>query len=147
MLLGILYLVAEEAFSALVGSTLAMHNVVFGAVFLTMALTQRKRVKPGPWHMKGKLGLVVYSVAFAFMAFTTVIFCLPYTMPTSVESFNWSSLLVVGSIFLITLLWFAWGQRNFQGPPQALDGVVPTIGRTDGEHEEEANVSSGFKAE
>ncbi|KAK6381524.1 hypothetical protein LTS17_004582 [Exophiala oligosperma] len=124
LLLGLIFQFAEEAFAAMVGSSLAMHNLMIAIVLGTVALTGRRRIVPGPWHMRGAWGLGFYVLSTLLMMFTIIIFCLPYSMPAEVETFNWSSVLIGGVLFLITVLWAAWGYRNFEGPPGAFEGTV-----------------------
>lgn len=64
----------------------------------------------------GKYGFFVNAMAVLLIIFTNVMFCLPFAMPTSEETMNYSSVIFVGLVVLIGgwWLWHGWG--SYPGP-------------------------------
>ena len=115
-IIGLMYVWADAAFNSLVSAGLIFHNALFTITFSVMAITDRKRLTPGPFHVPGLLGRMLFTVAALLMAFTVVVFCLPYYMPVTVADFNWNAVIFAGAVLVITVSWFIVGRKHFHGP-------------------------------
>ena len=80
----------------------------------------RRRVgesfKPGAWHL-GAWGPIVNWLAIAWVAFISVVFMLPTTFPINNPStFNYTPIVLIGVVSLLTLWWFVSVRHWFKGP-------------------------------
>lgn len=64
----------------------------------------------------GKYGLFVNAMAVLLIIFTNVMFCLPFAIPTSEETMNYSSVILVGLVVLIGGWWLWHGLGSYPGP-------------------------------
>lgn len=46
------------------------------------------------------------------------LFCMPSNLPVSASSVNYAPVVFVGATVVSAFWYFAWGKRNYQGPPQ-----------------------------
>ncbi|TQE29137.1 amino acid permease [Streptomyces ipomoeae] len=97
------------------------------AIPIYLRIKNRDCFTPGPWNL-GNWGVAVGTIAVVWVAFVTVLFCLPQTRPAdggllSVETFNYAP------IALLVVLALAWGWWRKQGdsyevPVQNFDGLA-----------------------
>ncbi|RDW92673.1 hypothetical protein BP5796_02067 [Coleophoma crateriformis] len=128
LLLGFLYLFADEAFNALVGSSLVLSCLALIIPITAHLFTGRKVPTPGPFWL-GKFGLVVNFLSVCWLAFQIVVYQLPYFLPVVgyIENMNWT-VVVVGGIFIICIaMWFVQGRKHYTvsvTAPATFDDVL-----------------------
>lgn len=106
---------SKTAFSDLAGCFVILSTISYLIPIAGHLLTNRRNIPHGPFWM-GKYGYIVNAVASLFIIFTDVMFCLPFAMPTSVQTMNYSSVILVGLV-LLTGGWWIWhGRRRYEGP-------------------------------
>ncbi len=81
---------------------------------------------PGPWHL-GRWSKPVGWVAVVWVAFVTVLFCLPQTSPITAESFNYASVALV-AVLLLASLWYLVGRRSYVPPTYSVVDEMATLG-------------------
>ncbi|KAI0473748.1 amino acid transporter [Xylariaceae sp. FL0804] len=113
--LGAIPLGSDTAFEALTGSFIVLTTVSYAIPFAANMLAGRKYFPPGPFHL-GKFGYVVNSLAVLFIILFDVFFFFPSALPTSVESMNWNSVILVGTVALSVIWWFLHAARHYPGP-------------------------------
>ena len=64
----------------------------------------------------GKAGYVINSAACGYIAFSIVIFCFPYALPTSAQSMNYTCVITCGLAFLVGVWWMIHGRGKYIGP-------------------------------
>lgn len=64
----------------------------------------------------GKYGSSINALASVFIIFTDIMFCLPFAMPTTVQTMNYSSVILVGFVALTAVWWIIHGYRKYPGP-------------------------------
>lgn len=125
--LGAIYVGSTTAFNAFVGSFILLSSSSFLACVLPNLLTGRKNIVYGPFHMQGAMGFVVNAVACIYMLTWGVIYCFPYSLPTSAESMNYTCVIWGGFTFLVGAWWIGSARKGYQGPT-ATGSVVPGMG-------------------
>ena len=116
-LIGIIYLGSATAFNAFVGSFICMTTSSYLAALLPHLLTGRRHIPvPGPFHMPGAAGIAVYTLACSYIMIWFVIYCFPYTLPTSAGTMNYTAVIWSGFTLMITVWWFI-GAARYKGPP------------------------------
>lgn len=63
----------------------------------------------------GKYGSFVNAAASIFIVFTNVMFCLPFAMPTTVQTMNYNSVILVGFVVIAAGLWVGHGWKRYKG--------------------------------
>ncbi|KAI1368280.1 putative amino acid transporter [Xylaria arbuscula] len=113
--LGAIPLGSSSAFLALTGSFIVLTTVSYAIPFTANVLTGRKYFPPGPFSL-GKLGNVINLIAVLFIALFDIFFFFPYELPTTVESMNYNSVILVGTIAISVIWWFVHATRHYPGP-------------------------------
>lgn len=103
ILLGCLYLAAEEAFNTITGSFVIFISLSYLAPLLPYLVSGRTTVTPGYFWVPGTLGIVVCALACGYLTTFSVIFCFPQRVQGA-ENFNYASV-VVGAWTLIATLY------------------------------------------
>lgn len=93
------------------------------AAILPNLLTRRRYISPGPFYMRGAVGQMVYGVAAVYIVVFIVIFCLPYSMPVTGQTMNYSSVISGGLTVASGMLWLYKRNRGYQGPRVLLAGM------------------------
>jgi amino acid transporter len=123
--LGAIPLGSTTAFTALAGSFIILTSTSYALAIAPNLFTGRKNVPPGPFYM-GKWGYGVNAAAVLFIIFFDIMYCFPLGLPTSTQSMNYNSVILVGITVLTAIWWFIRAARNYPGPRLAhylLEGV------------------------
>ncbi|KAF2972171.1 hypothetical protein GQX73_g1403 [Xylaria multiplex] len=113
--LGAIPLGSSSAFLALTGSFIVLTTVSYAIPFTANVLTGRKYFPPGPFHL-GKLGNVINLIAVLLIALFDIFFFFPYELPTTVESMNYNSVILVGTIAVSVVWWLVHATHHYPGP-------------------------------
>lgn len=109
--LGCLYLGSSTAFNSMLGAAVTVNNIAYLFPIGTNLLTGRKHMFKGAFHMGGWTGWFINGVTVSWLIFAIVFFSFPYSMPVTVQSMNYTCV-VVGSLpILIGAWWFVAGSR------------------------------------
>ena len=106
---------SKTAFSDLAGSFVILSTCSYALAIGSNLFTGRKNIPKGYFWM-GKMGYVVNGVAVILIIFFNVMFCFPYTLPTTVAAMNYNSVILTGVVALTTGWWFVHGLRKYSGP-------------------------------
>ncbi|MFH8684190.1 amino acid permease [Streptomyces lydicus] len=90
------------------------------AIPIYLRIKHRHRFRPGPWNL-GRWGVTVGAIAVTWVAFVTVLFCLPQTSPVSVATFNYAPVALIVVLSLAWVWWRAAGQRTYEVPAHGFD--------------------------
>ncbi|MEU3369575.1 amino acid permease [Streptomyces sp. NPDC006660] len=94
------------------------------AIPIFLRVKNRRRFVPGPWHL-GRWGVPIGVVAVVWVAFVTVLFCLPQTRPATgglmtVDTFNYAPAALV-VMLVLAALWWRIARRGYSVPAAAVD--------------------------
>lgn len=64
----------------------------------------------------GKYGFFVNGTAVLLIVFMNIMYCLPYSIPTTVETMNYNSVIFVGFVVVTAVLWVVHGWKKYEGP-------------------------------
>lgn len=93
-----------------------------------------KEFRPGPWHLH-RWSKPIGIIAVLWVIFISVLFMLPTAAPITSVSFNYTPVVVLGTLLLITIWWLASARKWFKGPViQGTAEELNTIERSVGEH-------------
>lgn len=114
-LYGLLYLASLTAFNSIVTSAVLFLNMSY-AIPQGILLYQGRQSLPARYLNLGSFGYFVNIFSVCWVAFLVVLICMPPALPVSMDSMNWTSVVVVGLSAIVVGLWFATGKRHFRGP-------------------------------
>ncbi|OAP63822.1 hypothetical protein AYL99_03049 [Fonsecaea erecta] len=106
---------SKTAFNDLAGSFVVLSSVSYVVTILPNIITRRKYMPVGPFNL-GKWGYLVNGLAVVFIIFFDTFYCFPYALPTTVDSMNYNSVILVGVVALTTFWWFFHAIRKYDGP-------------------------------
>lgn len=115
-ILALLALVSTSAFNAFVGCAVIC---LCSASLLPIALSlyhRRKKVKGSAFRIKYRLGYIVNGITVIWLLFTIFIICLPQKVPINFRTMNYSIVVYLLFLVMITLLYKSWGIKNFRAP-------------------------------
>ncbi|EAW10356.1 putative choline transport protein [Aspergillus clavatus NRRL 1] len=124
--LGCIYIGSTTAFQALLSSFIVLSTLSYLGAILPHVLARRRNIVPGPFYLGRKLGFVVNLAAVVYILVTVVCFCFPLVLPVTIENMNYSSVIAVGLMVLITSWWCIRGRHDYKGPQYNV-GAAQTI--------------------
>ncbi|DAA76898.1 TPA_exp: putative Choline transporter Hnm1 [Trichophyton benhamiae CBS 112371] len=113
--LGCIYVGSTTAFNAFVGCYVQLSTLSYLAAILPHLLRGRKGITPGPFFMKGWVGYVVNTISCLYIVTFVIIFCFPFSMPTSAATMNYASLMT-GGVTIFVVIWYLIRQKSYVGP-------------------------------
>ncbi|HEY6378704.1 MAG TPA: amino acid permease [Candidatus Dormibacteraeota bacterium] len=116
-ILGLPYLWNPSAYAAVTSiAVIGLYIAYVMPIFLRLVVGDR--FVKGPWHL-GSWGRPLAVVSVAWVAFITVLFCLPQTGPfdqISLYNFNYAVIAAAGVLLFSGGWWFLGARRWFKGP-------------------------------
>jgi hypothetical protein len=90
--------------------------------------------KPGPWRLGVWSGPIGW-IAVIWVAFVSVLFMLPTATPITLTNFNYTPVVVVGVLVLVTIWWLVSARFWFKGPiiqgsADELSAIERSVGET-----------------
>ena len=76
----------------------------------------RDRVLPERYFNLGRLGPVINATAVAWVVFLNVVYCIPTATPVTAQNMSYVSVVCVGLVSFVVLLWFTTKRGVFKGP-------------------------------
>ncbi|KAM0541007.1 hypothetical protein ACHAPJ_013407 [Fusarium lateritium] len=111
---GLLYVASTAAFNSIINAMCLMLNLSY-VIPQAILLKEGRDKLPNRYFNLGRFGYAVNVYSVIFLIVIGVIFCLPQTHPTTINSMNYNAPVIVGLFALICLLWVE--RRNkFHGP-------------------------------
>ncbi|KAJ5128858.1 hypothetical protein N7448_002570 [Penicillium atrosanguineum] len=121
--LGCIYIGSTTAFQALISSFIVLSSLsYFGAIF-PHVLSSRRNMVPGPFYMGQRLGMAVNLIALTYIVVTVVFFCFPLVLPATAQNMNYTSVIIVGLMFLVAMWWILRARREYQGPQYSFEAA------------------------
>jgi len=90
--------------------------------------------KTGPWRL-GAWSRPIGWIAVIWVAFISVLFMLPAATPITASNFNYTPVVVLGVILLVTIWWLVSARHWFKGPiiqgsEAELEAIEKSVGET-----------------
>ncbi|ETI19675.1 hypothetical protein G647_08688 [Cladophialophora carrionii CBS 160.54] len=109
---------SKTAVNDLAGSFVVLSSISYAATILPHMLTQRKYIPLGPFNL-GRFGYLINGLAVGFIIFFDIIYCFPFSLPTTASTMNYNSAILVGVVVLTTFWWFVRAVRKYDEPDVA----------------------------
>ncbi|MFJ2217658.1 amino acid permease [Streptomyces sp. NPDC101062] len=98
------------------------------AIPIYLKLRAKDRFTPGPWTL-GRWSKPIGWIAVVWVAFVTVLFCLPQVSPITVDSFNYAPLALLAVLGLAAILWAVRGRRTYGIPAYGTEAELDQMAR------------------
>lgn len=125
-LLGLLLLGPSTVLNAILGAAAILFFLAY--TIPIMCLVFNREVLRGRYRyfsLGYRMGLVINTVALAWMLLMTVVLCFPIYLPVTSSSMNYASAVVGGVLLVYGVNWLLHARRKYQAPQKAA--VVITI--------------------
>lgn len=111
-------------------ATIGLYIAYVLPIFLRL---RAREFRPGPWHL-GAWSKPIGVIAVIWVVFISILFMLPAANPITVNNFNYTPVVVIGTILIITIWWLASARKWFKGPVvQGSETELEAIERSVGE--------------
>ncbi|KAH8896050.1 hypothetical protein GQ53DRAFT_779347 [Thozetella sp. PMI_491] len=110
--LGCIYLGSSTAFNSMLGSAVTINNMACLIPIATNMLTDRRYMFKGHFYM-GKWAWFVNGVTVTWLIAAIVFSSFPYSMPVTVQSMNYTCV-VVGSLPLLIPAWWFFARGRYR---------------------------------
>lgn len=118
MLLGLINLGSTSAFNAFVSVGVVALALSYGVPIAQSMLDGRKEVNKARFKCPSAIGWAVNIISVLWILFELVLFCMPTTLPVTVVSMNYASVVLVG-FGAISLFWYlVYARSHYIGPPE-----------------------------
>jgi len=121
VIVGILYIVSEAAYSSFINLTLFALNITI-ALPQAALLFRGRGCLPERAFSLGKYGPVINLVATLFVIFFSITFCFPTFMPVTASSMNYLVVVMAVALIVPAALWFGGLNKRFTGPQEIIMG-------------------------
>lgn len=111
MLLGLINLGSSTAFTAFASVGTIALAVAYATPVLVSVLEGRRAVSTARFHWPAAVGWTVNLLAISWVAFQVVLFSMPTSLPVTITSMNWASVVFVG-FMTISAIYYALFARK-----------------------------------
>ncbi|PLB39140.1 putative GABA permease [Aspergillus candidus] len=125
---GLIYIGSTTAFNSFITMSILSLNLTYAVPQAIILFRGRERILPKRSFALGPyLGRLCNAFSALWVPFITIIFCFPTSLPTTVSSMNYVSVVIIGISFLILVSWCGGKHKTFSGPKIVIQGleVVP----------------------
>ncbi|BCS23651.1 putative GABA permease [Aspergillus puulaauensis] len=117
ILYGLIYIGSTTAFNSFISMSILSLNVTYAVPQAIVLFRGRERILPKrPFTLGRYLGRLCNAFSAVWVPFITIIFCFPTSLPTTVSSMNYVSVVITGISLLILVSWFGGKYKTFSGP-------------------------------
>ncbi|KAH9981654.1 APC amino acid permease [Russula compacta] len=125
LILGVPSTASGVAFDAITSiSTIGLY-ISYG-VPIALRIIYPDRFARGPFHL-GKFSYPIAIVALLWIAFISIVFCLPQAVPVNSQTFNYTPVALVVVLGYVLGLWALGARKWFVGPVKQVEGEGPYL--------------------
>ncbi|KAH7183754.1 amino acid/polyamine transporter I [Fusarium oxysporum] len=116
ILYGLLYLASTTAFNSIVTSAVLFLNITYAVPQGILIVRGRKEHLPPRYLNLGIFGYICNTFSILWIVVLGVAVCMPPSLPVAMDTMNYTSVIVVGLLVIIMILWLVDGRQKFEGP-------------------------------
>jgi len=98
------------------------------AIPVYLRLRKGDDFEPGPWSL-GRWSKPIGWIAVIWVAFISLVFCLPQVSPVTQDSFNYAPVALAAVLVLATIGWATRGRRSYGIPEYGTEREREAMGR------------------
>lgn len=119
-LYGLLYLASTTAFNSIVTSAVLFLNITY-TVPQGILLYRGRQSLPKRYLDCGRVGYFCNVFSVVWIILLGVLICMPPNLPVTLESMNYTPVILVGVFVIINFFWLFTGRWHFEGPHIDMD--------------------------
>ncbi|KAI1746649.1 amino acid/polyamine transporter I [Xylaria castorea] len=116
LLYGLLYLASTTAFNSIVTSAVLFLNLTYAVPQGILLFQGRNEHLPPRYLHLGIFGYFCNGFSILWIVVLGVLVSMPPSLPVSVQTMNYTSVILVGLFVIILFLWYLDGRKKFEGP-------------------------------
>lgn len=126
-LLGLIYFGSSAAFGSFTGVATICLATSYGLPILVSVIQGRKHLQNATFSL-GRFGMAVNITTLLWIVLSIFLFCMPTNL-TGLDSstMNYASVVFAGFATISLVWYFAWGRKNFSGPPILKHGAEEIV--------------------
>lgn len=110
--LGTLYLASSTAFNSLISAGIIFQYISYSVPIALLLRSGRSKFNHGPfWNPR--IGKVANYVVLMWTLVALVMYCFPYYLPVEIDEMNYCSVVIVGFLVLIGIMWVAHARKHY----------------------------------
>jgi choline transport protein len=118
---GVIFIGSTTAFAAMVSATIIFLQTSCVIPQAVVLYRGREKVLPPRHFNLGHFGAPVNAISVAWVIYLDVLYCFPTTMPVTAQNMSYVSVVSVGLVGFVVILWFSTKRSSFKGPRIDLD--------------------------
>lgn len=115
-LYGLIFIASSTAFSAMVGATIIFLQTSCVIPQAILLYRGREKVLPKRVFSLGRYGAFLNATAVLWVLLLDIVYFIPTLQPVTVTNMNYVSVVTVGLVGFILILWFTTKRATFTGP-------------------------------
>jgi amino acid transporter len=96
-------------------TSIAVIGLYISYVLPILLRLMAREFQHGPWHL-GSWSRPIGVIAVVWVIFIAILFMLPTVWPITAVTFNYTGVVVLGALIILTIWWFASVRHWFKGP-------------------------------
>lgn len=124
---GLIYIGSTVAFNTFISTSILFAFFSYAIPQGILVLVGRDSLPERYFDLGKVFGTFTNIFSVVFMMLYAVLFCFPLSIPTTVVSMNYVSVVLVGGMGFITILWFVGGKRKTFSGPDIQMGVLHAV--------------------
>ncbi|KND87042.1 putative amino-acid permease [Tolypocladium ophioglossoides CBS 100239] len=125
IILGLINFGSSAAFNAFSGVGVICLTASYATPIAISLFSGRKQVRTGSFYL-GPIGVFCNVVAIAWSMLAMPLFCMPSMIPVTAATVNYAPAVFVAATVISGLWYWAWGHKNYAGPPVQGEHVHST---------------------
>ncbi|CAI7656511.1 unnamed protein product [Penicillium pancosmium] len=113
---GVIFIGSTTAFSSMVNAAIVFQQTSCIIPQAIVLLRGRSKVLPERYFNLGIFGAPINAIAVAWVLFLDVLYCFPTSMPVTPQNMSYVSVVTVGLVSFVIILWFLNKRNTFKGP-------------------------------
>lgn len=113
--LGCLYLGSTAAFNSFIGGGLLLQYLSYSICVIVLLIHGRNKIAHGPFWLP-RFGPVANYVTLAWTIITVTFYSFPAIVPTTAETMNYVSCVLVFILLYSAVFWFSQGKKKYIVP-------------------------------
>ncbi|KAJ6037169.1 amino acid transporter [Penicillium herquei] len=124
ILYGLIYIGSSTAFNSFISMSILSLNLTYALPQAIVLVRGREKVLPKrPFNLGRHLGPICNGFSILWVIFITIMSCFPTSIPTTVASMNYVSVIITGISAIILISWWGGKRKTFSGPRIEIQGL------------------------
>ncbi|KAJ5744895.1 hypothetical protein N7533_009765 [Penicillium manginii] len=113
---GVIFIGSTTAFSSMVNAAIVFQQTSCIIPQAIVLLRGRNQVLPERYFNLGIFGAPLNAIAVVWVLFLDILYCFPTSMPVTPQNMSYVSVVTVGLVSFVIVLWFLNKRNTFKGP-------------------------------